>query len=353
MTEYLSKKITILSFLAILIVVLLHAYNLDTLFKGQPLVMPKGVNWYVQNFFSNGLTRIAVPMFFVISGYLFFLKFELTFADYSIKVGKRIKTLFVPYVLWSFLGIVLYFTLQSVPQSAVFFSNGLIRDFTFPQLLDRLFLHPIPYQFWFIRDLMLFVVCAPLVFLLVKYTKGFILLPLVATWAINFDFVILSNEALLYFFAGAYIAIENKKLLTADFSNKALLLTLIWIIAVASKVTLEFLGHEQELLTLLVFKFSIAIGLLAAWALYDLNQKNKPAVPSHSIFKLSFFIYAIHEPMLTIIKKVLFTVLGTEEMQCLLIYAIAPAIAIGIAIAAGLLMKRYLTKIYNILTGDR
>ncbi len=352
MTEYLSKKIRILSFAAIIMVVLLHSYNLDTLFGGQPLVVEKNFNWFIQHFFSNGITRIAVPLFFIISGFLFFFKFEPTVTDYSQKVSKRFKTLFVPYVLWSLLGIALYFLLQSVPQSAAFFSNGLIRDYTFLQLFDRSFLHPIPYQLWFIRDLMLFVVGAPLVFFTIKYTRGIILLPLALTWLIDLEYVILSNEALLFFFVGAYIAIINKKIIAIDFADKAIYLVILWIILVVSKVSLAFFGNEEQLATLIVYRLSVVIGLLAVWSFYDFTLRNKnPKV--YAIFKLSFFIFAIHEPMLTIIKKVLFALLGTNEMSCLIIYVLAPVIALAVAITLGILLKRNFTGIYKITTGDR
>jgi len=76
MDKFLSYKIRAISFWAILLVVFLHAYNLDTKQQGIILTFPKSYNWFIQNLISNGLTRVAVPLFFIISGYLFFIKFD-------------------------------------------------------------------------------------------------------------------------------------------------------------------------------------------------------------------------------------------------------------------------------------
>ena len=71
MNEFLSSKIRNISFLCMVMVVQLHSYNLDIKQFGEPEIIVKDVNWAIQNFISNGLTRIAVPFFFIISGYLF------------------------------------------------------------------------------------------------------------------------------------------------------------------------------------------------------------------------------------------------------------------------------------------
>jgi surface polysaccharide O-acyltransferase-like enzyme len=355
MTEYLSKKITALSFLAILIVVLLHSYNLDTLFEGKPLLMEKDANWLVQQFISNGLTRIAVPLFFVISGFLFFLKFEPTFEGYASKVKKRMLTLFVPYVLWSFLGIALYFTLQSIPQSRPFFSKGLIRDYSFTEFLDRLFLHPIPYQFWFIRDLIILVLLSWVIFYMLKATKFYILTVFFAVWIAGLDYIILDNRSLLFFSVGAAISIRKSHFLSVDFSKKAVWFLVLWILSVAIKTALEFIDFGHVFAVSLIYNFSILAGMAAFWSLYDrlfLNCEPKTYLNS-SLFGLTFFIFAIHEPLLTIIKKVLFAALGKDSMDCLAIYFLAPIIVFCIAVVAGKILRKYLAPCYNILTGDR
>ena len=57
---------------------------------------------------SHVLTHIAVPMFFFISGFLFFNKLqEWNRTVYFGKLRKRIKTLLVPFIIWNTIKILL------------------------------------------------------------------------------------------------------------------------------------------------------------------------------------------------------------------------------------------------------
>ncbi len=56
----------------------------------------------------QGICRIAVPCFFLISGYLFFKKLE----DWNLdmwkgKMVRRVHSLLIPYVLWNILAAIL------------------------------------------------------------------------------------------------------------------------------------------------------------------------------------------------------------------------------------------------------
>lgn len=55
---------------------------------------------YMKILFSHVLTHIAVPIFFMISGFLFFLRTpKLTLNIYKNKIKKRLHTLLIPYLL--------------------------------------------------------------------------------------------------------------------------------------------------------------------------------------------------------------------------------------------------------------
>lgn len=88
MTEYLSKKIKFFSFWLIVGVVILHSVvqNNNT------------VSSAIQRFISYNLCQVCVPVFFIISGYLFFLNVK-EINSIFIKMGKKIKTLLLPYII--------------------------------------------------------------------------------------------------------------------------------------------------------------------------------------------------------------------------------------------------------------
>jgi len=73
------------------------------------------------NLFSQVLGRIAVPLFFFISGFLFFLNVK-TFDTvcYKNKLQSRMKTLLTPYLFWNVLTICFYYLCTYIPATASF-----------------------------------------------------------------------------------------------------------------------------------------------------------------------------------------------------------------------------------------
>ena len=70
MNKYLSDKLRIISLISMIMVVFLHSYNVTVKFSSGNMSFNDGYNVFIQNFFSQGITRIAVPIFFCISGCL-------------------------------------------------------------------------------------------------------------------------------------------------------------------------------------------------------------------------------------------------------------------------------------------
>jgi surface polysaccharide O-acyltransferase-like enzyme len=353
MNLYLSNKIKILSFMAIIMVVFLHAYNIDIKQGGTVLYFEKGYNWFIQNYISNGVTRIAVPMFFLISGFLFFFNkgvpHSINFED---KIKKRMKTLLVPYLFWVLFGILFYFLLQSFPQSKSFFTKKLIANYTGLDWLNAIFVNPIPYQFWFIRDLIVITFLSPIFYFLLKKLKLIYIVTIGGFWVFNQDTVFLTSEALLFFSCGAYISIAKPDLIQIRQSNpKWYYLLLFWMLLIGVKTTL-LLNDASETAANLIHKLSIIIGLIGIWTVYD-TLTNEKVTKTATIFSYSFFIYAFHEPFLTIVKKGLFSVLGKTEVFYFIIYFVAPTLTIFVSSIVAVILKKHLTSLYSVITGNR
>lgn len=91
--------IDIMKFIMAILVVVLHAHPL------------KDVNEWWDFLWCQGITRVAVPFFFLTAGYFLFRKIELGKIDFS-RVGKYVKHLFILYVAWS----VLYLPMEAYHQ---------------------------------------------------------------------------------------------------------------------------------------------------------------------------------------------------------------------------------------------
>lgn len=350
MTPQTSQKIKILSFIAILLVVLLHGYNLDSAGSNEVL-FDKSPLWMLQDFVSFGLTRVAVPMFFAISGFLFFMDGNSQFLGFVGKMKKRVRTLLVPFLFWSLAGLALYFVLQSLPPLQPFFNKGLVRDYSLSEFFTVLLVHPIPYQFWFIRDLIVLVALSPVLYVLIRYSRLAFLTVCLVVWIPDFGPWNNSAEALLFFVAGGYLAMYRQVWLAKSYARWALLLLAIWMLLLAAKTTALYLN--QIFLGRMFLKASILVGVLALWGSYDRYFKNgvPKAMVKASVF--TFFVYAFHEPMLTIIKKVLFAGLGKGYAAHFAVYLLAPVGAIAVAMLVGPAFKKMLPRFYALVTGGR
>jgi len=183
-----SQTIDFLRFPLIVGVVLIHAYGGCLIVRGVELGTNFSfpVNDYFQNFFSQVIGRLSVPMFFVISGYLFFYHVKWSKRTYLYKLKKRFHTLFLPYMFWNGMAVLFSYIITLPLFKSLFpgaFANGfhyswfrLLQDFWNVPTYSL----PIAGQFWFIRDLIMLIVLSPVIFELIKRTHyiGFLYLVL-------------------------------------------------------------------------------------------------------------------------------------------------------------------------------
>ncbi|RRJ94145.1 acyltransferase family protein [Flavobacterium macacae] len=354
MTEYLSQKIKAVSFFAIILVVILHCYNLDLYQSLEIYDSSKNFNWFVQTIISFGITRIAVPLFFIISGYLFFFTFNGN-ADFAIKIKKRFHTLVIPYLLWGFFGILFYYILQIIPQTEAFFTKKLIKNYSLNEFFDAAFLNLIPYQFWFIRDLIVLTLLSPLLYFITKKLNFWFLLIILPFWIVTLDNIIFTSESLLFFSFGIYLSIHNQEVVKKTISKKAVLSLLVcWILLLTVKTFFQ-VENFSPLWIQIGHKTAILSGIIAFWFLYDLLFKNNQGFITNcnSLFKFTFFIYAFHEPILTIIKKGMFYFFGKQEEMHIVVYFLSPIVTIFICLITGIILKKLIPKGFKIITGNR
>ncbi|MEM8526333.1 MAG: acyltransferase [Bacteroidota bacterium] len=352
MNTYLSRKLRVVSFILIIMVVFLHAHNIS----GENDLL----NYYVQNFISTGITKISVALFFAISGYLFFFNIEEgKIQEFTKKIQSRSRTILLPYLLWSLWGILFFFLLQSLPFSRSFFNSDLLAEKSVPELLHTFFIKPLPYQLWFLRHLFAFALLSPLIYFVAKYARwvllaGITILLLKILEIPENDFV--HNRSLAYFCLGCYLGMHKQDWVKRGFSKFGIGAAVIWL----ALVTWRIIGDSQALINDKLWRnfiqhFEFFVGIFALWSLYDFFQKGKETTQKvlPTFLAFAFFLYVSHEPILTIIKKLGLKVLGKGSMNQLLLYFAAPLLTIGICIAVGMLLKKIAPKVYGVLTGGR
>lgn len=355
-----SIKIQQLKLILIILIVFLHAHITTIYFKNTIINHDPGIIYNISvNFISETITRAAVPLFFLISAFLFFKERELTKDIYFSKIKSRIKTLFIPFILWNTIILVFLYSAQSIPALANFFSQ---RRWATPGLniwdisnaLFGITRDPILFQFWFLRDLIIFVIFSPLIWIITRkipYLSAIIILILY--------FLPIQDkrlDGLLFFFLGslcAYLQINFNIIL----KYKLQIGTITILLLILDALFLTFFNNNIYFIKLypvfLIHRITILSSIAALWVFLSIiNKEFSDVLSRFAIF--SFFIYAIHEPTSNIIRKILYSIHPPKgDFELIAYYLITPVATITTCILVALVLKKRFNRFYNILTGDR
>lgn len=355
MTSQLSDKIRVLSLLAMLLLLYVHAYTFPSnVYEGEPL-SAEGLCFSIQYFISQGVARFRVPMFFALSGYFFFAALLKNGAGFGPQLIKRARTIALPYLLWSLIGLGLYAVMQLPAGTRGFFQNNLVWQLSPVQVLGKILIDPIPYQLWFLRDLMVLFMLGPLFMPVVRTLGAWALLPPLLAWFLEVDLIILQNEALPFYLGGAYLALKGPFSEPDPGIGTRRAIVLSWLLLALLKTLLVVTNAVDLLVINVLHRIMVVCGLAAVWWGYDLVAQGG-SMRSHWFYPytaFSFFLFAFHEPWLTIFKKALFFVLGKGTWATLAIYMAVPLLVMVFTLLVGTSMKRLLPGIYATLTGGR
>lgn len=106
-TRLTSQSIEWLRFICAALIVLFHCF--ERVGVETTCSYHNGTYDITRLMFSRGICEIAVPVFFLISGYLFFRGMENWNTSVWVnKIKRRIKTLLVPYILWNIISVMFF-----------------------------------------------------------------------------------------------------------------------------------------------------------------------------------------------------------------------------------------------------
>ena len=203
-SSYTSDKIRLLSLVSIILVLYIHSgFHADEI---EGMVM----NDRVQEFVSGMIGRCAVPLFYMISGYLFFLKVPDGMTSIYGKMRKRVGTLVVPYIIGCLFFVGFGVLMAVLPGVSKYMNSSVMPLFSKPigEILRSIFYDagngsPCAFQLWFLRDLILIVATSPLWYLCLKYLKwGFVAVVFVLTY---FDVPHVPFYSLFWFVLGGQL----------------------------------------------------------------------------------------------------------------------------------------------------
>lgn len=341
------KKKEYVSFLLSILVFFIHSHFAQDISNDSLISM---VNHKVSYFFSDSITRFAVPMFFLLSGISFFKDYNNQ--KYWAKIRSRLFTLVVPYLLWNTIWM-LWEIFTSYSFIANLFGSTMASPFTLANILKGVFFYGYNAPFWFIFDLIIFSFMAPLVFVIVKNKYiGIIFticLSILSLFGIHLPIdVFYYPMAIVFYLLGAIIGYHFFDFACQKSSKKTQVFSLIFLVAyILLKNVVPQQIHINNYFTQTLVYTIVAFSL---WNVVDMFiERLKP----RAIYRRSFAIYAMHLPLSIAIMKIFsFCIPQSEwlEIPKFVIMIIVTLVIINFVCA---FLERFAPKIYATLMGNR
>lgn len=259
--------------------------------------------------------QCAVPLFFVISGYLFFINIQsFSFQTYKKKFISRIKSILIPYLIWNALYI-LFHTIQSFafPAQMAALGKTVIQEFTIMDYLSCFWRNsvmgagneyfPINIPLWYLRDLFVMCLITPAIWLLLKYLKQWFVVILAAIYLFA-DWkglcTGLSINGLLFFVVGSYFGFLKVK----EFRLSVCYIISVPVFALLL-VTCVFFANTEILHHLLIL-----IGCIAIVTIFTASNKMERFEAYSSC---SMMIYVMQVFWLSLFNQIYMHIIGLDS----------------------------------------
>jgi len=299
-----------------LIVLVTYAHSYGGVAEGYSLI---GSGWdsyeVLKIVVSQTLVKVAMPTFFVMSGYLFFANVEKFNKEiYQQKLWRRIKTLLIPYIIWNLL----------MAAKLKMFSLSI-------------FWTPANMPLWFLRDLMIVSLLTPIIYIGVRklgYWLFVLLLPIYLTgiWAIQPG---LNPYAICFFTLGAFLSIREMNLIDTCLKLEKSAYTLTIVLALAMILSYPSIAYS---LLLLCFR---VVGVVAVFYLaYRILSRTDKRIPK-TVCDASYFIFLAHYVFFfSLIDDTFFSLFGMSTPSLCIHYLLCPLLKVAIFIATYYLYRK-------------
>ena len=329
-----SNRITMLRPLLIIAMVFTHLRGVsDSMAEIAP-----GLFNYFNSFIIHGIGRGTVPTMSLIAGFLLFS------ANLDLQAIKLFKKKFVTLVIPFIVFILIYFVFMWVCETLF----GMTRytdlvnklDSNWANILLGVSSYPANGPLHFVRDLIIFVLLAPLLGGVIRTIPVLGLLGMAVIFGTNQDGdLVFRNSSFIVFYIGGMAAVYRWNLFAWDRYAKP-------CIAIFMLICVSMMAFKVKDNTVLVLVAPFFI-----WPAASLLTGTKVEAWAMQYSKYSFFVFAAHMPFMELSW---WSVMSHMQFVPYVVYwAVTPTVTIAILVLTFNLAMRYMPNAFNIMIGAR
>ena len=372
-TDLRSQALDLLRFPLAVVILTVHVFGTGVLavhgveYSLENIPVMSGVMGFINAFLKDQ----SVPIYFFISGYVFFIGDEFTKDVYVRKLKNRIKTLLIPYIIWNTAAILMQAALFLPYFRSLLPGLAMVEtDWSFTGVLqcywnltkgvfaawypDAGSLFPQNAPLWFIRDLMIVVLCTPLIYRFLKWARNYAVWLFGVSWFVlnywQLGHVLQLSTAFFFFSWGAYLSIAKKDMLEyfeRFFKVSLVAYPLLSLLHVASV-------YWCPEITDTIKRLNVVAGLFFAYNVSAWLLKHNVCKVSAFLASASFFVYVTHALIYTNLLKLLFYLLRpVTQLEVISVYIFVVLIALASILSVFYLLHRYAPPILKIMIGRK
>ncbi len=340
------NKITWFSFLFTLLVVWIHAANAE-LFLGADSASE--LTFDIEGFLAEDIGQMAVPGFFMISGYLFFRGFDL--AALEGKWERRIRSTLIPYILWNFLYYLGYVAASRLPLLSSVVGKGTV-SLSLEELVGAVLHFKYNPVFWYMFQLILLIILAPIIYLFIRNMWGRVILFAVLGLLLIFNIYLpfLNTDALFYYSLAGALALNKRTRAVCEAENVTWQRSATGILAIGGAIF--FYWMAVRLIAPVGFVLCRTLVVAGLWLMVPAAALPKAGkmVSEH------FFLYATHFAYVRLINKGVAMLLPQALHVAavpLILFLAMPFLTLALSNLLYNVLNRYLPRICLLLNGGR
>lgn len=363
-----TQCLDLLRFPLAVIILYIHIFNNASAIATDELTSGGEFLHFVDSIVKAFLSGQSVPIYFFISGYVFFWGGKLDVNIYLRKLRNRIHSLFIPYIVWNTVALltILFFMLpwfasvNPLEQEPHFTLSSLLNTywnsekgvFATPELTGHIF--PQNQAMWFLRDLMVLALLSPIIYFTIKHGKIYSIITFAILWLLtdyySFHDFYFPFQGFFFFSWGSYMSINQRDLI-ADMGRVKVPGFMLYILLSIAHIVLQ--PHSPEATTI-IKACNMWVGVIVAFNTAAILLNSGKCRVNRFLASSAIFIYLAQTMCAKYIFKALMILTGTDSGYIVVLITIVTLLlSLGLLLCLYHVMRRYTPSLLYIMIGRK